>query len=65
MGPAVFGIPALDRIIPIRSYCRMVRGEEGTWYIIADYLIEPAGMKFSHSICPTCLKALHPDMGKG
>ncbi len=64
-GSAVFGIPALDRIIPICSYCRMVRDEEGIWYILAEYLMEKAGVKFSHSICPTCFKALHPEVGEG
>lgn len=60
-----FGIPALDRIIPICSYCRMVRDEEGVWHILDDYLIRFTGLKFSHSICPICLHALHPDMGEG
>ena len=32
----VFGIPALDRIIPICSYCRMVRYEEGSWNMLAE-----------------------------
>jgi PAS domain S-box-containing protein len=54
------GLPA-NRIIPICSYCRMVRDEQGKWHTFEEYLQEKAGVRFSHGICPGCMETLHPE----
>jgi len=47
-------IKVLQGIIPICSYCKKIRDEEGSWNQIEDYIHSQSGAKFSHGICPEC-----------
>ena len=41
-------------IIPICSYCKQIRDEEGAWDRMEAYLSKHSDAKFSHGICPKC-----------
>jgi hypothetical protein len=47
-------IKRLEGIIPICSYCKKIRNEEGAWSQIEKYIQENSGAAFSHGICPQC-----------
>ena len=47
-------VKLLRGIIPICSYCKKIRDEEGSWNQIEDYIHSQSGAKFSHGICPEC-----------
>ncbi len=49
-------IKTLHGIIPICSYCKKVRTEEGLWNQLEKYISSHSDAKFSHGICPQCLK---------
>jgi len=51
----------LREIIPICSVCKKVRTDEAYWEQVESYLLRHAGMKFSHGICPDCMKKHYPD----
>ncbi len=51
----------LREIIPICSVCKKVRTDEAYWEQVEGYLARHAGMKFSHGICPDCMKKHYPD----
>lgn len=53
---ALSEIRALRGIIPICSYCHSIRNEEGAWDELASYIASHSEAKFSHGICPSCLK---------
>lgn len=57
-------IETLHGIIPICSSCKKVRDDEGYWAQVEDYLSSRSDAKFSHSICPDCLKELYPEVAK-
>lgn len=47
----------LDRLgglIPICSYCKKVRQDQGLWQQIEGYLSEHSQALFTHTICPEC-----------
>jgi PAS domain S-box-containing protein len=52
------GSGALPRWIPICSYCRKIRDEEGMWWKFEMYISERTGSDFTHGICEPCAKKL-------
>lgn len=55
-------IRVLKQIITVCSYCRKVRGENDKWQSLDSYISEHTDSRFSHGICPTCIKHHHPEL---
>lgn len=53
-------IKTLQGIIPICSYCKKIRSDQGYWDQVEAYISKHTGAEFSHSICPECLEKHHP-----
>nr|WP_321465299.1 response regulator [uncultured Desulfobulbus sp.] len=49
-------IKSLKDILPICSYCKKIRDDEGYWKQVEDYISTHTDTRFSHGICPECLK---------
>ena len=49
-------IKTLKGLIPICSYCRLLRNEEGTWEMLESYLSNHSDAQFSLGTCPECLE---------
>lgn len=49
-------IKTLRGIIPICSYCKKIRNDEGAWEIMEAYISTHSGAQFSHGACPECYK---------
>ena len=58
---ALSEIKTLRGIIPICSYCKEIRDDQGAWQRIEAYISKHSDAFFSHGICPTCLKREFPD----
>lgn len=54
-------LPLLDGLIPICSHCKQIRDQGGSWHEPDVYLREQFHVKFTHGICPPCVKKLHPE----
>ena len=57
-------VKTLQGIIPICSACKKIRDDEGFWSQVENYISTRSDAKFSHSLCPDCLKELYPDVAK-
>jgi CRP-like cAMP-binding protein len=55
----------LGGLIPICSNCKRIKDEEGVWTVIETYIAAHSEAEFSHSICPTCARALYSDYYTG
>lgn len=49
-------IKTLRGIIPICSYCKKIRNDEGAWEIMEAYISTHSDAQFSHGACPECYK---------
>lgn len=59
-------IKTLQGIIPICSYCKKIRDDQGYWNQVEAYLSRHSDAKFSHGFCPECIGRHFPGMeGKG
>ncbi len=48
-------IKTLQGILPICSYCKKIRDDDGYWNQVEAYITEHSEVQFSHGICPQCL----------
>ncbi len=51
-------------IIPICAKCKKIRDEKGRWHHVEVYFKNYYKVKFSHSICPECVRKLYPEFNK-
>lgn len=47
-------VKTLRGIIPICSYCKQIRDDQGMWKKLEAYIHEHSEAHFSHGICPDC-----------
>jgi PAS domain S-box-containing protein len=54
-------VQMLKGLLPICASCKKIRDERGTWQIMEKYIQGHSEAKFSHGICPECMRKLYPD----
>ena len=59
---ALLQIRTLRGLLPICANCKKIRDDTGYWRQVEDYISNHSEAKFSHSICPDCIKVLYPDL---
>ncbi len=52
----------LEGLLPICAECKNIRDTKGNWTILEGYISSHSEAHFSHSICPTCIEKLYPEM---
>jgi len=53
---ALAQVQTLQGLLPICSYCKMIRDDHNYWQRVETYLLDHTTLRFSHSICPGCLE---------
>lgn len=61
LAAAAADIKTLSGLLPICSYCKVIRNDQGYWQQVEVYVREHSQAEFSHSICPPCLTKHFPD----
>jgi len=56
-------IKTLTGLLPVCSYCKKIRDDEGNWELMEKYIRRHSEADFSHGVCPECLKKYFPDIG--
>jgi hypothetical protein len=53
----------IEGFIPICANCKSIRNEGEDWKSIESFIAEHSkNVKFSHGLCPSCLKKLYPEL---
>jgi len=55
-------VRTLRGLLPICSSCKKIRDDKGYWSEVEVYVRDHSDARFSHGICPDCVKELYPDM---
>jgi PAS domain S-box-containing protein len=58
---ALVNIKKLSGLLPICASCKNIRDDAGYWQRIEQYICEHSEAKFTHGICPECIKKLYPN----
>ncbi len=49
-------VRVLSGLLPICSYCKKIRDDQGYWSRVEEYITEHSDVTFSHGICPDCME---------
>jgi len=55
-------VKTLRGLIPICSYCKKIRDDQGYWKQVELYVREHTEAQFTHGICPECFKKLEAEL---
>lgn len=61
LSQALEQIKTLQGILPICSFCKKIRNDQGYWDQVESYIARHSDAHFSHSICPECMKRHYPE----
>jgi DNA-binding response OmpR family regulator len=53
---ALAHVRTLQGILPICSYCHKIRSDKESWERLENYIVQHSEAKFTHGICPECMK---------
>jgi hypothetical protein len=67
---ALANVKQLRGLLPICSGCKKIRDDKNYWHQVDDYIQKHSEAKFTHGMCPDCLKIYFPGLsgdapGKG
>lgn len=54
LAEALSRVKLLEPLVPVCAWCRSVRDDDDYWSSIDEYLRRHAGVRTTHSICPSC-----------
>jgi cell division protein FtsL len=58
-------VKTLTGLLPICSWCKKIRDDQGYWSQIEKYVKSHSTADFSHSICPECAQKHFPELEIG
>ena len=58
---ALGSVRTLSGLLPICAYCKRIRDDQDYWKQIEHYLSEHSNARFSHGVCPDCLRKHLPE----
>jgi hypothetical protein len=57
-------VVSLRGILPICSFCKKIRNQDGDWESLEGYITRRSEAEFSHGVCPACAKSHYPELFK-
>ncbi len=59
---ALSDVKSLSGLLPICASCKKIRDDKGYWRRVEEYIRDHSDAKFTHSMCPECIKKLYPGL---
>ncbi len=59
---ALAEVKTLRGILPICSFCKKIRDDDGYWSQVEVYVKDHSDADFTHGICPACMKEHYPEL---
>lgn len=59
---ALANIKTLHGLLPICSACKKIRNDAGYWQSVEGYVQQHSEARFSHGLCPDCLRVYYPEL---
>ena len=59
---AIGHVKSLSGLLPICAGCKNIRDDTGYWSAVESYIQKHSEAKFTHGLCPDCIKKYYPDL---
>ncbi len=53
-------LKVLSGLLPICSFCKKIRDDQGYWNQLEEYITDHSEAQFTHSLCPGCVRIHYP-----
>lgn len=64
LATAAANLRTVSGLLPICSYCKGIRNDQGYWQGVEAYIQSHTQAEFTHSICPQCIQQHFPQVDK-
>ena len=64
LSDALSQVKTLSGLIPICAHCKRIRGDDGYWQQVEQYVEEHTDADFSHGLCNDCIRTLYPELAR-
>lgn len=61
LNKALASVKTLSDLLPICAYCKKIRNDDGYWKQLDEFFMGHPNLRFSHGMCPDCMKIHWPD----
>lgn len=61
---ALANVKTLSGLLPICSYCKKIRNDQGYWQKLEAYIHQRSEAQFSHGICPDCYEKVRAELSE-
>ena len=58
---ALSEVKELSGLLPICSFCKRIRDDQGYWSQLENYIRDHSKAEFSHGLCPDCAEKAYPE----
>lgn len=55
-------VKTLKGFLPICSFCKKIRDDQGYWDQVETYIRKHSEVEFTHGLCPECVKKHYPEL---
>ncbi|PSN19126.1 diguanylate cyclase [filamentous cyanobacterium CCP5] len=62
LADALNQIDQMAGLIPICSYCKGIRNDEGYWSTVEEFIEQHAEVTFTHGVCDSCMQKHFPEV---
>lgn len=59
---ALANVKTLRKLLPICAGCKKIRDDAGYWQNVEGYMLQHANIRFSHGLCPDCLREFYAEL---
>lgn len=64
LASALEKIEIIEGLIPICSYCKGVRNDEGYWSTVEKFIEQYSDVEFTHGVCDSCIQVHFPGVAE-
>jgi hypothetical protein len=62
LAEALEKIRLMEGLIPICSYCKGIRNDQGYWSTIEKFIEQHSDVSFTHGVCNDCMRQHFPEV---
>jgi len=64
LADALERIRLIEGLIPICSYCKSIRNDQGYWSTVEKFIQEHSEVQFTHGVCDNCIEKHFPEVAQ-
>jgi len=64
LAEALEKIEIMDGLVPICSYCKGIRNDEGYWSTVEKFIQHHSDVEFTHGVCDQCMRQHFPEVAQ-